>query len=108
MSFTCSVLKKEDQNIWPQGLRDSRGVIKTAVTLTHKADEPTNQKTVPRNRIFWVWKTSKRDKGGSRNHKEEGWDVGVGGRGGTRSTMGRNSCVLAAQRAEQNPDALQP
>lgn len=59
MSFTCSILKRKTKTSGLPGIkRDSRGVvITTAVTLTHKADEPTNQKTVPRNRIFWVWKT---------------------------------------------------
>ena len=58
MSFTCSISKRKNKSPGLPGIkRDSRGVvIKTAVMLTHKADEPTNEKRVPRNRIFWVWK----------------------------------------------------
>ena len=58
MSFTYSVSKRKSKTSGLPGInRASRGVvIKTAVMLTHKADEPTKQERVPRNRLFWVWK----------------------------------------------------
>lgn len=58
MSFMCSISKWKRKTYGLRGIkRDSRGaVIKIAVMLTYKADEPTEQKREPRNRLFWVWK----------------------------------------------------